>query len=97
MIDKIVPTALRIWLIFLLLLLLLGYSVFSSIFFGAIAGLSSGIINAWWTTMGGEPTAPVLPEPIRRFGNRLRESQPRLPIIRSLARQEQRRITRPKR
>ncbi|MBD0337309.1 MAG: hypothetical protein ICV62_17625 [Cyanobacteria bacterium Co-bin13] len=96
MIDKIVPTALRLWLTFLLLLLLLGYSILSSILFGAIAGLAGGIVSAWWRTLGGEPTAPVLPEPIRRFGRQIRENQPRLPLIRSLARQE-RRITRPKR
>ncbi|MBD2258764.1 hypothetical protein [Pseudanabaena sp. FACHB-2040] len=96
MIDKIVPTALRLWLTFLLLLVLLGYSVLSSILFGAIAGLAGGIVNAWWTTLGGEPVEIVLPEPIRRFGRQIRDRQPRIPLIRSLARQE-RRITRPKR
>ncbi|HEY9764362.1 MAG TPA: hypothetical protein V6D07_17680 [Trichocoleus sp.] len=98
MADKIIPAALRIWLAFLLLFLLLGYSIVSSIVFGAIAGFAGGMISAWWNAKGGEPTAPVLPEPIRRIGRTLRESQPRLPQIRWLARQEQgRRISRSKR
>ena len=100
MADKIIPAALRIWLAFLLLFLLLRFSIVSSIVFGAIAGLAGGMISAWWTTLGGEPTAPILPEPIRRIGRTLRENQPRLPQIRWLARQEQgqgRRVSRPKR
>lgn len=96
MIDKIVPAALRIWLLFLFVFLLLGFSTVGSILFGAIAGFAGGTIRAWWTTLGGEPIAPVLPEPIRRLGRQLRESQPRIPLIRSLARQE-RRISKSKR
>jgi hypothetical protein len=75
--DKIIPMALKIWLLFLFLFLLLGYGVLFSIVFGAIAGFAAGMIHAWWITPGGEPTA-TLPEPIRKFGQQIRETPNRL-------------------
>jgi pilus assembly protein TadC len=89
-IDKIIPTALRIWLGFLFLFLLLGFPIVSSILFGAIAGFSGGMISAWWKTLGGEPVPSALPEPIRRIGQQLRENQPRIPLIRALSRPQRR-------
>ena len=56
MTDLIVPTALRIWLLFLLLFALLGYSVTASILFGAMGGFAGGLISAWWRAPGGEPS-----------------------------------------
>ncbi|NJL44590.1 MAG: hypothetical protein HC922_00220, partial [Leptolyngbyaceae cyanobacterium SM2_3_12] len=50
MVDKIVPPALQIWLVFLFIFLLLGYGVLPSIFFGAVAGLAGGTLSAWWKT-----------------------------------------------
>ncbi len=55
MTDLIVPAALRIWLVFLLLFALLGYSVTASILFGAMGGFAGGLISAWWDAPGGEP------------------------------------------
>ncbi len=55
MTDLIVPAALRIWLVFLLVLILLGYSVTVSILFGAIGGFAGGLVSAWWIMPGGEP------------------------------------------
>ena len=53
MVDKIVPTALKIWLAFIFIFLLLGYEIIPSIAFGAVAGFAGGTIQAWWTTPGG--------------------------------------------
>jgi hypothetical protein len=53
--DKIVPFALRLWLGFLFVFLLLGYAVVPSVIFGAIGGLAGSTVHAWWTTPGGEP------------------------------------------
>jgi hypothetical protein len=80
MADKIIPVALKIWLLFLFLFLLLGYGVPSSIIFGAIAGFAGGMIQAWWTTPGGEPTETALPEPIRQFGRQIKETPRRLSL-----------------
>ncbi len=55
MTDLIVPAALRIWLIFLLVFILLGYSVIVSILFGAVGGFAGGLVAAWWSAPGGEP------------------------------------------
>lgn len=55
MTDLIVPTALRMWLVFLLLFALLGYSVTASILFGAMGGFAGGLVSAWWYAPGGEP------------------------------------------
>ena len=55
MTDLIVPAALRIWLVFLLVFILLGYSVTVSIVFGAIGGFAGGLISAWWVMPGGAP------------------------------------------
>ena len=96
MADKIIPTALRIWLAFLLVLLLLGYSILTSIVFGAIGGFAGGMISAWWKTPGGEPTSAAIPEPIRRFGQQIKETPSRLPFIRLFNRRD-RRYSRPRR
>ncbi|MEM1254898.1 MAG: hypothetical protein AAGI69_20880 [Cyanobacteria bacterium P01_H01_bin.21] len=56
MTDLIVPAALRIWLVFLLIFALLGYSVTVSILFGAIGGFAGGLVSAWWYAPGGEPS-----------------------------------------
>lgn len=55
MTDLIVPAALRIWLVFLLIFALLGYSVTASILFGAMGGFAGGLVAAWWRAPGGEP------------------------------------------
>ena len=55
MTDLIVPAALRIWLVFLLVFALLGYSVTVSILFGAVGGFAGGLVSAWWHAPGGEP------------------------------------------
>ncbi|MEM9979253.1 MAG: hypothetical protein AAF808_16615 [Cyanobacteria bacterium P01_D01_bin.2] len=55
MTDLIVPAALRIWLAFLLLFVLLGYSVAASIIFGAVGGFAGGLVSAWWIVPGGAP------------------------------------------
>lgn len=55
MTDLIVPAALRIWLVFLLVFIVLGYSVTVSILFGAIGGFAGGLVSAWWNALGGEP------------------------------------------
>ncbi|MDV3353422.1 hypothetical protein D0962_13000 [Leptolyngbyaceae cyanobacterium CCMR0082] len=55
MTDLIVPAALRIWLVFLLVFVLLGYPVTVSILFGAVGGFAGGLVSAWWYAPGGEP------------------------------------------
>ena len=55
MTDLIVPAALRIWLVFLLIFVLLGYSVTASILFGVVGGFAGGLVSAWWDALGGEP------------------------------------------
>lgn len=55
MTDLIVPAALRIWLVFLLIFVLLGYSVTTSILFGVVGGFAGGLVSAWWDAFGGEP------------------------------------------
>ncbi|MGB3201425.1 MAG: hypothetical protein WBA99_11005 [Nodosilinea sp.] len=68
MADKIIPPALKIWLAFLFLFLLLGYDVVPSILLGAIAGFAGGTIQAWWMTPGGEPTTTLeLPARLRQL------------------------------
>jgi hypothetical protein len=67
-VDKIVPPAFKLWLLFLGLFLLLGYGVVPSILFGALAGFAGGTIHAWWSTPGGEPSSPLeLPASLRRL------------------------------
>ncbi|MGF1566510.1 MAG: hypothetical protein ACFCVD_00270 [Nodosilinea sp.] len=96
MVDKIIPTALRIWLVSLFTFLLLGYGVLPSIFFGAVAGLAAGVMSAWWKTPGGEPKVLELPEPIRQFSRQIRETPSRLPF-RSFFERGNKRYSRPKR
>jgi hypothetical protein len=85
MIDKIVPPALRIWLAFIFIFLLLGYEVTPSIAFGAIAGFAGGTIQAWWITPGGVPTRTDLPEPIKKFSRQIRATPGRLPFMKGFA------------
>lgn len=56
--DKIFPVALKLWLVFLLAFLLLGYEIVPSIIFGAIAGLAGGTVSAWWQTLVVSPRPP---------------------------------------
>ncbi|MEL7143071.1 MAG: hypothetical protein AAGM27_09330 [Cyanobacteria bacterium J06554_3] len=56
MADLIIPAALRLWLFFLVIFVVLDYSATFSIVFGAIAGLSGGIVSAWWQIKGGSPS-----------------------------------------
>lgn len=71
MADKIIPPALKIWLVFLFIFLLLGYGVVPSILLGAVAGFAGGTINAWWMTPGGEPTTTLeLPASLRQLNPR---------------------------
>jgi len=44
------PVALRVWLAFLLCLVLLGYSVPFSIVVGAVGGIAGGWVVAWWNS-----------------------------------------------
>lgn len=81
MINQIVPPALKFWLLFLLIFLVLGYGVVASIGFGAIAGLATGILRTWWITPGGEPTNLELPAPIRQFSRQLRQTPSRFPTL----------------
>jgi hypothetical protein len=78
--TRIVPPALKIWLVFLFVFLLLGYDIIPSILFGAVAGFAGGTVATWWTTPGGEPKEVELPEPIRRFSRQLRETPAKLPL-----------------
>ncbi|MEM9486645.1 MAG: hypothetical protein AAGA83_23475 [Cyanobacteria bacterium P01_F01_bin.116] len=71
MIDLIVPAALRLWLVFLLIFALLGYSVTASILFGAVGGFAGGVVAAWWYAPGGEPKPPE-DQRKRRFSRMLR-------------------------
>jgi hypothetical protein len=92
--DKIVPVALRLWLLFLFVFLLLGYAVVPSVIFGAIGGLAGGTVNAWWTTPGGEPRprepAPAAPNPFKKLGERIKPTQlqERLLALKNLGRRK---------
>jgi hypothetical protein len=57
------PVALRVWLVFLLCLVLLGYSVPFSIVVGAVGGIASGWVVAWWNSKDEPSTAPSDSEP----------------------------------
>lgn len=67
MTDLIVPSALRIWLVFLLVFILLGYPVTVSILFGAVGGFAGGVVAAWWNALGGEPLSKDDPKKTPRF------------------------------
>lgn len=56
------PVALRVWLVFLLCLVLLGYSVPFSIVVGAVGGIASGWVVAWWNSKDEPSTAPSEPQ-----------------------------------
>ena len=88
MVDKIVPTALKIWLAFIFLFLLLGYEITPSIAFGAVAGFAGGTIQAWWTTSGGVPKSTELPEPIKKFSRQIRQTPSRLSFWRGEGRND---------
>lgn len=93
--DKIVPVALRLWLGFLFVFLLLGYAVVPSVIFGAIGGLAGGTVNAWWTTPGGQPkpveSAPAT-NPLDKLGERIKPQrwQARIPFMRLFTRRDKR-------
>ncbi|MEO0541992.1 MAG: hypothetical protein AAFZ80_14175 [Cyanobacteria bacterium P01_A01_bin.105] len=93
MTDKIFPVALKLWLVFLLAFLLLGYEIAPSILLGAIAGFAGGTVSAWWQTPGGEP-APPSPEPnaLNKLGERLKpgQVQNRLPFLKLFTRRDRR-------
>ncbi|MFE4105597.1 hypothetical protein [Almyronema epifaneia] len=77
MVDKAIPAGLKIWLTFLLGLLVVGYPIVPSILFGAIGGVAGGLVSAWWQTPGGVPTAEA-ENPLKRMQQRLRERSSRL-------------------
>ncbi|MBE9139285.1 hypothetical protein IQ254_19130 [Nodosilinea sp. LEGE 07088] len=92
MVDKIIPPALKIWLVFLFVFLLLDYGVVSSILLGAIAGFAGGTINAWWITLGGEPTTTLeIPASLRQF------SRKQLPLKNLFRRDGRQRVPRARR
>lgn len=56
------PVALRLWLVFLLCLVLLRYSVPFSILVGAVGGIAGGWVVAWWKSKDEPSTVPSEPE-----------------------------------
>jgi hypothetical protein len=92
--DKIVPVALRLWLIFLFVFLLLGYAVVPSVVFGAIGGLAGGTVSAWWQTPGGEPKPKkeTKPSPIEQLSTRIKpgELKGKLPFLKIFSRRDKR-------
>lgn len=78
--NQLRPPTFKIWLLFLLLFLILGYGPLPSAFFGLVAGLAGGIVATWWVTPGGEPKQVELPAPIRQFSRQLRQTPSRLPL-----------------
>lgn len=82
MTDKIVPAALKLWLVFLLVLIVLGYSVVTSILFGAIGGFAGGMVTAWWKTKGGEPRTPQIAQRVDKMKQRIRKTGERIPLSR---------------
>ncbi len=95
--DKIIPVALRLWLLFLFTFLLLGYEVVPSIVFGAIGGFAGGTVNAWWQTPGGEPqpskSQATLIDPLLNWGDRFKSSREigtRLPFLKLFTRRDKR-------
>jgi len=57
--DLIIPAAIRTWLVFLLVFILLDYSTGVSMLFGAIGGIAGGVVTAWWQIKGGAPAGPT--------------------------------------
>ncbi|NEQ33185.1 MAG: hypothetical protein F6K04_19670 [Leptolyngbya sp. SIO4C5] len=94
MVDKAIPAGLKIWLAFLLALLVVGYDVIPSILFGAVGGVAGGILSAWWQTPGGVP-APGSENPLRRVQRRLKERSSRLRL--PFGQQDLQRSQRPRR
>lgn len=92
MTDKIVPVALRLWLLFLLAFVLLGYAVIPSILFGAIGGFAGGMVSAWWQTPGGELQQELQPTALEKIGGKLRpqQVQSRLPFLKLFTRRDRR-------
>ncbi|MEQ8752046.1 MAG: hypothetical protein RID09_00825 [Coleofasciculus sp. G1-WW12-02] len=56
------PVALRLWLVFLLCLFLLRYSVPFSILVGAVGGIAGGWVVAWWKSKDEPSTVPSEPQ-----------------------------------
>lgn len=92
MTDKIVPVALRLWLLFLFAFLLLGYAIIPSILFGALGGFSGGLVSAWWSTKGGEPEKTAEPDVLEKLGSRFRPPpiHNRLPFLKLFTRRDRR-------
>ncbi|MDB9525651.1 hypothetical protein PN498_06600 [Oscillatoria sp. CS-180] len=93
MTDKIFPIALRLWLLFLLTFLVLGYTIPTSIILGAIGGFAGGTVSAWWQTPGGEPKEEELePTALDKLADRLRTPQvrTRLPFLKLFTRRDRR-------
>jgi len=88
--DKIIPVALRVWLGFLFLFLLIGYSPVASVVFGAVGGFAAGMVSAWWTTPGGVPATTDMPEPLRRLGSQIKGTPSRLPFMKLFTRRNRR-------
>ncbi len=94
--DKIFPVALRLWLVFLFLFLLMGYAIAPSILFGAVGGFAGGFVSAWWQTPGGEPkreeATTTEANPLGNLGSKLRPAQldARLPFLRLFTRRDRR-------
>ena len=74
MLDKAIHAGLKIWLAFLACLIILGYPVIPSIFFGLIGAIAGGMITAWWQTLGGIPEPPqeASPGTLQKLGTQLR-------------------------
>lgn len=92
MTDKIVPVALKLWLVFLFTFLFLGYDVIPCILFGAIGGFAGGMVSAWWQTKGGEPPAEIEPSTLEKIGGKLRPRgiRARIPALKLFTRRDRR-------
>lgn len=92
MTDKIVPVALRLWLLFLFALLLVGYAIVPSILFGAVGGFAGGMVSAWWRTDGGEPKPNLEPSPVQKLGSKFapQQIQRRIPALKLFTRRDRR-------
>ncbi|MEB3289278.1 MAG: hypothetical protein VKI82_05150 [Leptolyngbya sp.] len=90
------PPTLKIWLLFLLLFLVLGYGPIPSILLGLVAGMAGGVVATWWVSPGGEPTPVELPAPIQQFSRQLRQTPSRL-SLRGLFRRTESRYPGPRR
>ncbi|HIK27210.1 MAG: hypothetical protein N3E45_06580 [Oscillatoriaceae bacterium SKW80] len=58
-----IATILKLWFLFTVGFLLLGYTILLSISLGAIASLAGGLILAWWQKEEPDNTLEELPKP----------------------------------